>query len=64
MVDGPDAFRRMPLERSAEHEINPNNTARNVGPALREWLLKPCENQGVGRGEHRCFERQVQTLGI
>ena len=37
------------------------NTARRVGPVLREWLLKPCEKQGVGRGEHRCIERQMQN---
>ena len=61
MVDGPDAFRRMLLERSGEHEINPINTARNVGAVLREWLLKPCEKQGVGRGKHRCIERQMQN---
>ena len=37
------------------------NTARNVGTVLRKWLLKPCEKQGVGRGEHRCIVRQVQN---
>ena len=59
----PTLFRRMLLERSAEHQINPINTARRVGAVLREWLLKPCEKQGVGRGEHRCIERQMQNAG-
>ena len=39
MVDGPDAFRHMPLERSAEHGISPINSARNVGAYLRWWHL-------------------------
>ena len=55
--------------RSSPHAVrevgrDPINTARNVGPVLREWLLKPCGKQGVGRGEHRCIERQMHTLGI
>ena len=37
------------------------NTARNVGAVLRKWLLKPCEKQGVGRGEHRCIVRHMQN---
>ena len=61
MVDGPDAFRRMLLKRSAEHEINPINTARNVGAVLREWLPKPCEKQGVGRGEQRCIADRAES---
>ena len=39
MVDGPDAFRHMPLERSAEHGISPINSARNVGAYLWWWHL-------------------------
>ena len=37
------------------------NTARNVGAVLRKWLLKPCEKQGIGRGEHRCIVRQMHN---
>ena len=39
MVDGPDDFRHMPLERSAEHGISPINSARNVGAYLWWWHL-------------------------
>ena len=47
LLDGSDAFRRMPLEKSAQYGISPVNTASNLGADLR-WL-NACDKQGVDK---------------
>ena len=57
-VDGPDAFRHMPLERSP--------STGSVRSTARGTWEHTCGGGIfiVGRGEHKCIETQVQTPGI
>ena len=51
MVDGPDAFRHMLLERSAEHGISPSTPRGTWEHTCGGGIFI------VGRGEHKCIER-------
>ena len=51
MVDGRDAFRHMPLERSAEHGISPINSARERGPVVVASSSSVAESTGAPKGK-------------
>ena len=60
MPGGSDAFRRMPLEKSAQYGISPVNTVRNLGADLRWRPLRRARGGGKMRATSRAWTRRSE----